>query len=73
MESSASVRFFDAQFQRQVREGDLRLDPFEEATLPHHAGRVLDCGCGPGFPAPHGKAKSFATVIARKPPETGSR
>ena len=43
-----SVRFFDEQFRRQVREGELSLNPFEEAALPFVRGRVLDYGCGLG-------------------------
>lgn len=45
---SASIRFFDAQFQRQLLEADLTLNPFEEQALPHLRGRVLDYGCGLG-------------------------
>lgn len=48
MVSDASIRFFETQFQRQVREGDLRLNPFEQAALPYLRGRVLDYGCGLG-------------------------
>jgi tellurite methyltransferase len=48
MVSDSSIRFFDAQFQRQVREADLRLNPFEQAALPYLRGRVLDYGCGLG-------------------------
>ena len=48
MNSDSSVRFFEAQFQRQVRDADFRLNPFEEAALPHLSGRVLDYGCGLG-------------------------
>ncbi len=48
MPSTFSVRYFDRQFQRQVEEGDFRLNPFEEAALPHLRGRVLDFGCGLG-------------------------
>lgn len=48
MVSDASIRFFEAQFQRQVSEGDLRLNPFEETALPYLRGRVLDFGCGLG-------------------------
>jgi tellurite methyltransferase len=48
MRSDASVRFFDAQFQRQLRESDLALNPFERQALPHLRGRVLDYGCGLG-------------------------
>lgn len=42
------VEFFDSQFQRQVREGDFALNPFEQLALPHVAGDVLDLGCGLG-------------------------
>ncbi len=48
MSTSASVHFFEQQFQRQVREAELRLNPFEEAALPWLQGRVLDFGCGLG-------------------------
>jgi tellurite methyltransferase len=46
--SNASVRFFDEQFQRQVAAGELQLNPFEAAALPHLRGKVLDYGCGLG-------------------------
>lgn len=45
---SSSVRFFDAQFERQVLSGELELNPFERAALPHIRGKVLDYGCGLG-------------------------
>lgn len=48
MTSDASVRFFDAQFQRQLHDGDLQLNPFERRALPWLRGRVLDYGCGLG-------------------------
>lgn len=48
MATDTSIRFFDAQFQRQVRESDLQLNPFELQVLPHLRGRVLDYGCGLG-------------------------
>jgi tellurite methyltransferase len=48
MEMTSSIQFFDAQFQRQVSTGDLALNPFERAALPHLRGRVLDFGCGLG-------------------------
>jgi tellurite methyltransferase len=48
MDPGSSVRFFDAQFQRQVREADLGLNPFERIALPWLAGKVLDYGCGLG-------------------------
>jgi tellurite methyltransferase len=43
-----SVRFFDEQFRAQLDSGDLRLNPFEQATLPWLRGEVLDYGCGLG-------------------------
>lgn len=48
MISNASVRFFDAQFERQVRDGEFALNPFELAALPWLRGDVLDYGCGLG-------------------------
>ncbi len=42
------VDFFERQFQRQVRETDFALNPFEQLALPHVAGHVLDLGCGLG-------------------------
>ncbi|MBA2722636.1 MAG: methyltransferase domain-containing protein [Methylibium sp.] len=48
MSGNPSVEFFDKQFERQVREHDLALNPFELAALPHLNGRVLDLGCGMG-------------------------
>lgn len=43
-----SVRFFETQFQRQVRAGEFELNPFERLALPHLHGEVLDLGCGLG-------------------------
>lgn len=48
MTPDASVRFFDAQFQQQVRAADLSLNPFERQALPYLRGSVLDFGCGLG-------------------------
>ncbi|NNM66150.1 MAG: class I SAM-dependent methyltransferase [Burkholderiales bacterium] len=48
MNSDVSVRFFDAQFERQVRESDLTLNPFEQLALSYLHGKVLDYGCGLG-------------------------
>lgn len=48
MIANRSVEFFDTQFRRQAAGGDLALNPFERAVLPHLAGRVLDMGCGLG-------------------------
>jgi tellurite methyltransferase len=43
-----SIDFFDRQFERQAREADYALNPFELAILPHLRGEVLDLGCGLG-------------------------
>jgi tellurite methyltransferase len=43
-----SIRFFDNQFKRQVREADFALNPFERLALPFVGGRLLDLGCGLG-------------------------
>jgi tellurite methyltransferase len=48
MNTDASVRFFDEQFQRQVKESDLSLNPFERLALPFMQGTILDFGCGLG-------------------------
>lgn len=44
----ASIRFFDTQFRRQIRQAELALNPFEQRALPWLQGRVLDYGCGLG-------------------------
>ncbi len=43
-----SVEFFDTQFQRQIREQDYVLNPFEALALRHLRGTVLDLGSGLG-------------------------
>jgi tellurite methyltransferase len=43
-----SIEFFDTQFQRQIRDGDYALNPFEQLALPYLRGQVLDLGCGLG-------------------------
>lgn len=48
MGSNASIRFFETQFQRQVRDAELALNPFEQQALPYLHGTVLDYGCGLG-------------------------
>lgn len=48
MPDPGSVEFFERQFQRQVREADFALNPFEQVALPYVAGSVLDLGCGLG-------------------------
>ena len=45
---NASIRFFDEQFRRQIREHEFGLNPFELSALPYLRGRVLDLGCGVG-------------------------
>jgi len=46
--SKKSVAFFDTQFQRQVREQEYALNPFETLALGYLRGFVLDLGCGLG-------------------------
>lgn len=48
MRNNKSVEFFDTQFQRQIREEDYALNPFETAALDYLKGTVLDFGCGLG-------------------------
>lgn len=48
MKSNRTIAFFDTQFERQVREGDFALNPFEKLALPYLHDRVLDMGCGLG-------------------------
>ncbi len=43
-----SVDFFQTQFERQVRESEFALNPFETLALPYLRGDVLDLGCGLG-------------------------
>jgi tellurite methyltransferase len=43
-----SIEFFDAQFQRQVRDGEYALNPFEVLAQPYISGSVLDIGSGLG-------------------------
>jgi tellurite methyltransferase len=45
---SKSIDFFESQFRKQVVAGELTLNPFETAALPHLRGRVVDFGCGLG-------------------------
>jgi tellurite methyltransferase len=48
MEGNLSVEFFRHQFDRQIETTEYRLNPFEEAVLPHVSGRLLELGCGLG-------------------------
>jgi tellurite methyltransferase len=48
VEPNASMRFFDAQFRRQIAAHEEQLNPFEATALPHLRGTVLDLGCGLG-------------------------
>jgi tellurite methyltransferase len=43
-----SVKFFETQFQKQVREREYGLNPFEMLALDYIKGSVLDLGCGLG-------------------------
>jgi tellurite methyltransferase len=48
MNRNRTIDFFDSQFQRQVRENEIALNPFEQLALPFLRGRMLDLGCGLG-------------------------
>jgi tellurite methyltransferase len=48
MEPNSSVHFFETQFQKQVLQSGLALNPFEQIAIPYLHGRVLDYGCGLG-------------------------
>jgi tellurite methyltransferase len=48
MKVNRTIAFFDAQFERQVREKDFALNPFEKLVLPFLHGKVVDMGCGLG-------------------------
>lgn len=63
MAPTSSVRFFDAQFERQVQAGEAELNPFELAALPFVTGEVLDCACGLGNLA-LAAARRGCTVLA---------
>ena len=66
MASDASIRFFEAQFRRQVGrgdQGDHELNPFESRVLPYLHGEVLEFGCGLGKLA-LAAARRGSTVLA---------
>lgn len=66
MASDASIRFFEAQFRRQVGrsdQGDHELNPFESRVLPYLRGEVLEFGCGLGKLA-LAAARRGCTVLA---------
>jgi tellurite methyltransferase len=48
MAIGSSVTFFDTQFSRQLRDGELKLNPFEMKALAYARGETLDFGCGLG-------------------------
>ena len=48
MSRGRSIEFFDSQFQRQVRQQEYALNPFETLALDYLKGSVLDLGCGLG-------------------------
>jgi len=43
-----SVAFFEGPFQRQVRDQEYALNPFELLAIDYVKGSVLDLGCGLG-------------------------
>ena len=48
MFNKKAVAFFENQFQRQVRDQEYALNPFEILALDYVKGSVLDLGCGLG-------------------------
>ena len=48
MLNNKSVAFFEGQFQRQVRDKEYALNPFEILALDYVKGSILDLGCGLG-------------------------
>jgi tellurite methyltransferase len=46
--NNKSVAFFEGQFQRQVRDQEYALNPFELLAIDYVKGSVLDLGCGLG-------------------------
>jgi tellurite methyltransferase len=48
MLNNKSVTFFESQFQRQVRDQEYALNPFEILAIDYVKGSVLDLGCGLG-------------------------
>ena len=48
MSDNPSIHFFDTQFQRQIQQQELALNPFEQSVLEFIIGDVLDLGCGLG-------------------------
>lgn len=42
------IDLFDSQFQRQIQDLELSLNPFEKIALDHAVGSVLELGCGLG-------------------------
>ena len=48
MLNNKSVAFFESQFQRQVRDQEYALNPFQILALGYVKGSVLDLGCGLG-------------------------
>jgi tellurite methyltransferase len=57
MRPQSSVAFFDEQFQRQLHDHELALNPFEQKALAVARGKTLDYGCGLG---------NFALAAARQ-------
>lgn len=61
--TNTSIKFFDAQFRRQITAGEFTLNPFEQAVLKFVRGEVIDLGCGLGNLAV-AAAQAGASVLA---------
>ncbi len=48
MTRNQSIEFFETQFQRQIRQQDYALNPFESLALDYLSGTILDLGSGLG-------------------------
>ena len=71
--SNRSVEFFETQFQRQIREADYALNPFETVALDYLTGTVLDLGCGLGNLSLEAGRRGHAVVAVDASPAAVAR